>query len=70
MTERDRHVEQFRDLTWFNELLQQGFEHLAQARGYSDDQFWKLEHSLYQLDFMSDELDDLLVNLGGLLEED
>ena len=70
MTEKRKHVEQFRDLTWFIELLKQGFEHLAQVRGYSDDQFRKLECALVQLEPMPDELDDLLVNLGVLREED
>ena len=46
MTERRKHLEQFRDLTWFIELLKHGFEHLAQVRGYTDEQFRKLEHAL------------------------
>ena len=33
MTERANHLEQFRDLTWFIELLQHGVEHLAHVRG-------------------------------------
>jgi len=68
MTERRKHVDQFRDLIWFIELLQLGFEHLAQVRGYSDDQFRKLERAVNQLEPMPDELDDLLVNLGVLPE--
>lgn len=68
MTERQKHVEQFRDLTWFIELLTLGFEQLAHIRGYSDDQFRKLETALNQLEPVADELDDLLVNLGVLPE--
>ena len=62
MTERAKHVELFRDLTWFIQLLNQGFEHVAQVRGYSDGQFRNLEHALNQLLPVSEELDDLLVN--------
>ncbi len=47
-----------------------GFEHLAQVRGYTDDQFKRLEDALNQLEPVPDELDDLLVNLGVLLEKD
>ncbi len=68
MTEPRKCVEQFRDLTWFIKLLGQGFEHLAQVRGYSDEQFRKLGHALNQLEPLPDELDDLLVKLGVLPE--
>ena len=68
MTERDQHLEQFRDLTRFIELLKHGFEHVAQVRGYGDEQFKKLEDALIQLKPVPDELDDLLSNLGVLLE--
>ena len=30
-------MEEFPDLAWFTELLNQGFEHLAEVRGYSDE---------------------------------
>jgi len=49
--------------------VKHGFEHLAQVRGYSDDQFRKLEHALAQVEPVPEELDDLLVNLGVLREE-
>jgi len=70
MTERDKHVEQFRDLTWFIELLKHGFEHLAEVRGYTDEQFRDLARALGHLEPMPDELDDLLVNLGVLPDQD
>ena len=57
MTDRDRHLEQFRDLTWFLELLRQGFEHLAQVRGFTDEQFRALLKALNQLESVPDELD-------------
>ncbi len=68
MTERDKHLEQFRDLSWYIELLKQGLEQLAHVRHYSDDQFRKLETALYQLEPAPDELDDLLVKLRVLHE--
>ena len=46
----------------FIEQLRQGFERLAEIRGYTDDQFRKLEDALYQLEPVPEELDDLLVN--------
>lgn len=67
MTERDKHLEQFRDPTWFIELLKQGFEHLAHVRGYTDGQFRKLEGALNQQERVADEMDELLVNLRVLL---
>lgn len=62
MTERDTNLEQFRDLTCFIELLQLGFEHLAQVRGYTDEQLRDLERALAQVEPMPDEMDDLLVS--------
>jgi len=70
MTEGDEHLEQFRNLAWFMEQLKHGFERLAHARQYSDDQFRKLENALNHLEPMPDELDDLLVNLGVLPDGD
>ena len=66
MTERDKQVEEFRDLTCFTEMFNHGFEHLAQVRGYSDEQFGKLEDAIYKLKPVPDELDGLLLNLGVL----
>jgi hypothetical protein len=43
---------------------------VAQVRGYTDEQFRRLEDALNQLEPIPDELDDLLVNLGVLLEGD
>jgi len=70
VTEGDEHIEQFRDLPWFIEQLKHGFERLAHTRNYPDEKFRKLETALNQLELMPNELDDLLVNLGVLLEKD
>ena len=70
MTERDTQVEQACNLTWFIVLLNQGFAHLAEIRGYSDDQFRKLEDALIQPEPVPDELDDLLGRLGAQLEKE
>ena len=59
MAERAQHLEQFRDLTWLIELQNQGFEHLAQVRGYTDEQDRALLRALDQLAPVLDELDDL-----------
>ena len=58
-----KHVEELRDPTWFIELLRQGFDHLVKVRGYTDEQFRKLENALNQLEPVPDELDDLLVKI-------
>ena len=55
-------MERFRDLTWFIALLNQGFEHLAKVRGYTDAQFRKLEVAMKQVEPVPGELDDLLGN--------
>ena len=39
MTEGNRHRPPFPDLSWFQEHLQYGFEHLANGQGHSDQQF-------------------------------
>ncbi len=70
MTEREKHLEQFRDLSWFKEQLKHGFARLAHRRKYSDGQFRKLVSALIHLEPRPDELDDLLVNLGVLPEKD
>jgi hypothetical protein len=49
-------------------LFKDGFERLAQVRGYSDDQFRALEHPLIQLEPILDELDNLLLTFGVLPE--
>jgi len=66
----EQHIEQFPKLAWFTEQLKYGFEHLAEARGYTDEQFRDLARALSHLEPMPDELDDLLVNLGVLPEKD
>ncbi|UCE62780.1 MAG: hypothetical protein JSU59_07795 [Nitrospirota bacterium] len=67
MTEREKHLEQFRDLTWFIELLNQGFAHLAQVGGYTDAQFRALKRAIFEFEPMPDELGGLLAALGVLI---